>query len=474
VRLPGRFLAAEDEFFKAVGYRMELNARAYRQAVQEGLEGERFAARVQEIINNPPEDLRLAAVDAARYQTFTKPLGEAGTAFTRSLNKMPVSRFIMPFIRTPVNIMKYVGERTPLAPISGAVRQEIRAGGARRDLALAKIGLGSMLMATFADMASSGLISGNGPTDRELRASKLRTGWKPYSVKMGDQWVAFNRLDPIGATLGISADLAHILGQAEEADADEIAAAAVMAVSQNIVSKTYMSGVADVMEVFASVSPEAGASAGERWLRRLAGTLIPAGVAQTTRVLDPTLRQTTSMVEAIRARIPGLSDELPPRLNLWGAPIELTGGVGPDIMSPLWSSPLLHSPADEEMVRLGMGVSMPRRTIGPPGFGVEMTPQEYNALVKLAGNDLKVDGMGARETIEALVTGKHDSSFEYQQATDGPDGGKAVAIAGILRAFRELAKGELLNPDSPHYQEELANKVRDAQLQRGINLGVQQ
>ena len=37
VRLPGRFLTAEDEFFKAVGYRMELHARAFRKASDEGL-----------------------------------------------------------------------------------------------------------------------------------------------------------------------------------------------------------------------------------------------------------------------------------------------------------------------------------------------------------------------------------------------------------------------------------------------------
>lgn len=32
IRLPGRFLGAEDEFYKAIGYRMELHAQAYRQA----------------------------------------------------------------------------------------------------------------------------------------------------------------------------------------------------------------------------------------------------------------------------------------------------------------------------------------------------------------------------------------------------------------------------------------------------------
>ena len=78
VRLPGRALLAGDELFKSVGYRMELNARAFRQAASEGLEGDDMARRIDEIIRNPPEDVRLASIDAGRYQTFTKPLGEGG------------------------------------------------------------------------------------------------------------------------------------------------------------------------------------------------------------------------------------------------------------------------------------------------------------------------------------------------------------------------------------------------------------
>ena len=77
-RLPGRFLLAEDAFFKAVGYRMELHAQAYRQAYQEGLDEKAAGKRILEIIENPPENIKYKAVDASRYQTFTNQL--TGTA----------------------------------------------------------------------------------------------------------------------------------------------------------------------------------------------------------------------------------------------------------------------------------------------------------------------------------------------------------------------------------------------------------
>jgi len=134
IRTPGKLLVAEDDFFKSVGYRMELNARAYRRAtLEEGLKGKAASVRMNEIINNPQElapDLHLAAVDASRYQTFTKPLGEGGKAVQTFLNNHPMGRVIIPFVRTPTNILKFTGERTPLAFISKSVRNEISAGGA--------------------------------------------------------------------------------------------------------------------------------------------------------------------------------------------------------------------------------------------------------------------------------------------------------------------------------------------------------
>jgi len=145
IRIPGRALMGEDEFFKAIGYRMELNQLAARQALKEGLSGRALANRVVEIKRNPPESLQLQALDAARYQTFTKPLGPAGQAISRVANTHPALRLIAPFIRTPTNILKFAGERTPLALLSKNVRAEIAKGGASRDAALAKIATVSMI-----------------------------------------------------------------------------------------------------------------------------------------------------------------------------------------------------------------------------------------------------------------------------------------------------------------------------------------
>jgi hypothetical protein len=168
VRSPGRLLTASDEFFKATGYRMELNAHAVRTIQREGLAGEAAAKRYQEIMTNPPENIKLAAIDFSRQSTFTNSLADTKIQSVGRLGKVAedarraggalggVSQVIIPFVRTPTSIMSYTLERTPLAFASRNIRADIAAGGPARDLALAKIATGSMIMAATVPFVASG------------------------------------------------------------------------------------------------------------------------------------------------------------------------------------------------------------------------------------------------------------------------------------------------------------------------------
>jgi len=433
VRVPGRALMAEDEFFKAIGYRMELRARAFRQAGSEGLKGQKAAERIQEIINNPPDDIHLAAIDASRYQTFTREVTGLARHLQRAAVENPALRLVVPFIRTPVNIMKFaMVERTPLGLLSKAIRADIKAGGARRDLALARVSLGSAIMAGAATMAAEGHITGGGPSDPKMKSLLYDTGWQPYSIKIGGKYYSYARLEPAGMLLGVAADYAEIAGQAEEMETDELASAMVMAISKNVTSKTWLRGVSELLNVMSDPDRY-----GERYVERFVGTVVPTGVAQVERVVDPELRQANSMLDQIRSRIPGYSDDLPPRRNLWGEPIILSGGLGPDIVSPVYTSEKKEAPVSEEMIRLQLPLSMPSRV----AHGVELAPEQYDRYLVLAGNEAKHPrtNLGLKETLEQLI-----ESPEYQRQSDGPDGGKASMILTHVYAFRAMARDMLL------------------------------
>ena len=452
VRVPGRLLTAGDEFFKSVGYRMELYSQAYRQAFNEGLRDEAAAKRVVQIIENPPENIKQAAVDASRYQTFTNQLGKTGKAVEQVRNNIPYARVVMPFVRTPVNIMSYTFERTPLAPLSGAFREEIAAGGARRDLAMGKLIAGSMVMAVSADLVLSGSVTGAGPTNPNMRNIMRATGWQPYSLKVGDKYYAYNRLDPVGALLGLSADVTEIIGQTSEAEASQLATAAALSVAQNMASKTYMSGVTDFFDAFfgASTDPEAKNYKLDRYLQRMASSIIPASVANIERTLNPELSATYGYLDRIKSRIPGYSEDLPPRRNIFGEPIVLEGGIGPDIMSPIYESTVKDDPVADEMVRQQVAVGMPRRQIQ----GIELDAQQYDRYVLL------YSGIEAQMSLKKQLRAMFDTR-SYKNATDGPEGGKALMIKSVFTAYRDMAQQQMLAED-----DQLTNQITLAQEQR--------
>jgi len=438
VRIPGRLLTAGDELFKTMGYRMELNAQAYRTGYNEGLRGDDLAKRMADIIANPPDNIHITAVDAGRYQTFTRELGAAGKAVEQVRSKVPGARVILPFIRTPSNIIKFVGERTPLAPLSKAVRAEFAAGGARRDMALAKIATGSALMAASADFALSGDITGAGPTNHQMRNILRETGWQPYSIKINDNYFSYSRLDSVGAFIGLSADIAEISGQTGEFNALDLSTAAIISTSQNVTSKTYLRGVTEFFDVMASASadPEANNKRAQRWITRLAGTVIPSGVAVLERTLSPELEATYGIIDKIKSRLPGFSDDLPPRRNIYGDPIVLQGGLGPDIMSPIYTSTKKDDPVSNEIVKQQTLLRMPMMNIN----GVELSPTQYDRYILL------YSGKDNRFTKEVKLKTKLNEIFrtaQYRNATDGQDGGKSLFIRTIFASYRDAAKAQM-------------------------------
>lgn len=464
INLPTRALSASDEFFKTIGYRMELHALALRQATQEAngglIEQGALKSRIAEIISNPPASVRLAAIDQATYQTFTKTPGELAKLIQKAKGQYPALNVILPFVRTPANIMTYTFERTPLAVLQKQFRADIAAGGARRDLAMARMATGTTIMMIGADMAMSGQITGKGPSNQAERQALERTGWQPYSLNVDGRYYAYNRLDPIGMTLGLSADMVDILanddyGVEKEKNAEEVAVAVAMSIANNAMSKTYLSGVSDLMNAMSDPQRY-----GESFFQRLAGSAVPTGMAEVARGVDPYMREANSMVEAMMKRTPGLSDGLPVRRNLWGDPIGYQSGMGImyDAFSPIYSKAKKPSAIDEEILRNEMNITMPDKKTGFDGVTVnlEKYPGAYSRFVQLAGNDLKHPAwnLGARDFLNRVVSGKHEMSQVYSMRSDGPDGGKYFYVRDVIEQYREFAKAQLLK-ECPQIKDEI-------------------
>jgi hypothetical protein len=471
VKLPGSALEAEDFLFKSLNYRMELHAQALRQATREvqagAIPAERLKERMATLISDPPEHIRLDATEAALVNTFTSRPGWFGQSVMRTVSQGPALRIIMPFVRTPVNLFRFTAERSPAAPLVRQWRADIAAGGARRDLALARLATGTAIMMVALDMAQNGLITGRAPSSPGEREMFFRDGKKEYAVKMGDRWVQVSRMDPLGTTLGIAGDLAATFAGDFDEDYDEDASravtAAIFAAAYNATSKTYLSGLSGLMR-----GAIYGGEAAENEIKSFVGTLVPTVGAEVARALDPVLRDAADLTDGLVRRTPWASEHLPKQRDLWGREVSLQSGLGQayDVLSPAYSSREDAAPIDRELRALGYFPSKPgRRVVFPAGWndtvGIDLRsfdPQLYWRYVELAGNGLKhpVWDLGLFDLANQIVTGKHDLTEAYRAR---PADRRAAFWQNLIADYRDRARKQLID-ESPELRREIAERHR--------------
>ncbi len=455
-RAPGRLLGSSDEFFKSIGYRAEVHAQATRQVSQEVSQGilskENMAARLKELTENPPENIRIEAVNAAKYTTFANKPNETLERIASSLQNVPViGRLLIPFKNTPINILTYSMERTPLAPLSQAFRADLQAGGARASLALSKMATGTTMMATAMDLALSGQMTGAGPSEPSQKALFLRSGKQPYSYKVGDKWVAYSRLDPIGMTLGYAADIAESMVAAgeeiDQEDFEKVFLGSVFSISKNVLSKSYMKSMSNFFQAVAD--PDRNA---ESFAKLISGSIVPAGVNALVKTgipgvveADPNLRVADDMIQNLRKRIPGLSQDLPLYRDVWGRTVNTSSDLGKayDLFSPVYIRRENPEPVDSELLRLNYFPQMPQRKMSISHVEVELSSKEFSRFMELAGNEYKHPAwnMGAKDFMNSLVTGKNSLSPVYEML---PDDKKSAMIEEWISKYRDGAKRQLL------------------------------
>jgi hypothetical protein len=471
-----RTLVASDEMSKLLARRMQIHAVALRTAKKAGLKGDALTDEVTRLVTEPEDWLMKEAVDFSEYVTFQDKMGEASRGMMLVRNSTPFGRYIIPFIRTPANILKFGIARTPIAGITPTFWRDVMKPGAQRDLALAKMGLGTLVSATMATLMIEDKLTGSPPNDRGMRATWDRQGKLPYAVRIGDRWYQYNQLEPMGLALGLAADVAQLmdrsdqmrglasdpdrlhaayqklidkgykpedatrfLERAEEQGAkgfDQIPGMIVTLLQYNLLEKSYLSSMSDLFEVVNAPSAEQKGAAANQFISRLAASFIPGDstLRWVERIVDPELREARGIVDAAMAMTPGLSDDLPPMVNLWGDP-----RISAVAYLPFGTKPAVDSPIDQEFERIGYSPNMPQKIIR----GAKLTPSEYVEYVALAGNELKIKGLGLKDTLDAIVTGRHPKSRAYRNGSDGPDGGKVTLLQKEIRAFRKAAGNEM-------------------------------
>lgn len=494
VRLPGRFLMSADEFNKSIGRKMEQRAQAYRLSqidIENGKTAKEAAETYADVMDGKIESANDAMNDFASTITFTKELGDAGQAIQQAARRVPGMWLIMPFIRTPANIMKEFGRRSPLAlAMPKAFWGEIAAGGARRDLALAKLSTGSAAMTFGAYLSGQGILTGGGPSDNKMRKAWLEK-YQPYSINMKQllgearfkelgldkEWYPYGRLEPIGTLLGIAADVVEFRQWAPREMADEaspaLTARAVGAVMMNLSEKTYLTGLASLAAAYQD--PE---RYGESFVARTAGSMMPFSsiVRDIESAIDPTRRITKrdpsetnplvgefyAVLNEYKSRTPGLSNDLPPRLNFWGEEVKQYEGPWVNAFNAFAPKKDKAQPIDDELIRLRYPIAEPSAQID----GVRLTPQQHYTLVK-AMNEIAVPTPEGEKTMRGYMNWLVKSAT--YQAILG-DERKTDVIKAVRNKFVDAARAMMLTPGEKHFDADLFAKITAAKARESAGL----
>jgi hypothetical protein len=482
IRVPGRVLTAADEFARITAYRAYVRAKSLRIGREQGLSGAALESRVAEDLRGAidPETGIATLPEALRYAevpTMSAPLGKEtlGGGFQTFVNNHVEARFIAPFVKASVNIFRYVHKSIPfLNKLNAEVRATLAQGGEEATILRTRSYVAGSIYAFGLYQASAGNLTGRGPSDPDLRRMWLKNH-QPYSIRVGGKWISYARLDPLATPLGLISDLSTIIHESNDkaVEPTDMAYATVSALFYNLSSKSYLSGITQFAEAWGSNDPHATA----RWMQNfLANALVPQAVNSLNP--DDVYRDVQSMADAVIARIPGWSQTLDPKFDIFGEPqMKVPGLLN---RNQILTAKDTGRSVEDDLLALGHGLS----PLSPKIEGGLINLQDRHAFDNGTGKSPFIRMMelirrpangdqSLREAMNELVR-----SSTWQQASDGtslfPGGERWIRAAALKNKYESRALRQVMD-EYP----KLMNQMRAVRRMRGAAItsgesGVQQ
>ncbi len=442
-RIPGRSVAAIHSFFRSVGYSMNKSALAYRTAAEEGLTGTAFDSRVGEIWQDPSLAVMEAstgqtAQEAARFEATQQTLMGQGGEMVKALGHLTNAtvdlpfigeisplKFVDPFVHIGANIIKQaIVQRTPVGVLSAEIRADLmgKNGNIAQDMAAARMLAGTSLALLFGGLAMQGYASGSGPKEPAKQAMWKLAGNQAHSVRIGDVWYDVHRLGPMGMLMGMAADMYEVGHDAEKGEYMTAAAHLQHALTQNILDESFMRGPADLIKAI-----EDPGRYGESYIRNFLSSFVPfsVGIAQQARSMDPYSRQARTVIDAMKAKIPGLSETLFPRRDIWGDEMQNPEALGARGLTAIWERQVSSDPVNRAMLDLGIAPAKVERKIR----NVDLTDQQYDDYARIAGRMAKI-------RLDTIVKSPDYGAW--------PNHVKQAVIQETIRQSRESARGMVM------------------------------
>ena len=511
VNIPTRFLNSEDEFFKQINYR----ARMYSIAVQKALADNasktkkvgsnlktkkpitEFEAKVEQYFREGFDETNTIGInpDALKYAqeaTFTQELFGVFDKIQNIANNYPYVRQIIPFVKTPINLMMAIVDRTPLGFARKQFRDDFfgRSGNLYRTAQVrGQIATGFALITYANYLASTGQITGSTslPSDAPIQSKGLKDlnrnlGFQPYSLRTFNEetgkyeYYAFGRLDPFGAFLGLVADfhtfnnkltqdelarvgnsmLLTLYRQGEDVSGQlgtgtklaNYAKAGWSAFTRNVFSKTYLKGLTESLQVLTSDDPDRYG----RLINAKFGSFYPNIFSKL--VNDPYYRDARTLLDEAKKRT-GLG-YVQKKYDFRGNAYKIEGSdeqrLFNGVFNPFTYSEQKIDPVAEEIIRLGVNVpNVSQYYNGAIDLTLFQNKKGTNAYDRL--NEILNEVTIGNKTLDQQLNDLINSDL-YKNNLSDPiivdenvknNGGKVREIRKLITRYHKLAEVELLN-----------------------------
>lgn len=502
-----RLMGCTDEFITQLNYRASLKARALQTAEKGaeklGLKGEARDKYLKEISNDifnkgfttegKPTDIQLYKESreivyqeslSGNYYDYTTGKNtklreqtlamKTAEALQASIVKVPALKFFFPFVRTSTNIMQQALDHNALyAILSPSQRRLITSETREGNLAKAQLITGMMSYGFGLTCAMSGLVTGAAPSDPETKEALYKTGWKPYSIRIGNKYYSYKGYEPLQTVLGFPADMFALMqgytlnNNSEEPVIAYAKAGAKMFINNFMDKATFRASTSQISNIMNAIE-----TGDENLINTALGQFsrgfMPMVSLGTTvgNMLDPAQSKPSTYGEALWNKYfftGALGDY---KRNVWGERqdqyhlLYTTASVSDD------------SPEDLELLRLaelGWSVSelSPRDNSTKSNYKDYKSDSTHRSLYDLmleTQSTITIDGKTLRESVAELI-----DSEDYQLALDGIDieeqgmtSTKVNQIKAIFKLYKDAAKEQVIREYGDTYYDKNGNTLKEA------------
>lgn len=404
---------------------------------------------------------RQYAITEAQKATF-RDASRVANALSRAEKKNAATRVliggVIPFKKTPINVLKRGVEYSPVGLIKGTtdlltkVRDnKMSASQAIDEISAGTVGTGLAVLGYW--LGSMGIVSLGGSDDEKERGFDALQGKQNYALNIGGKSYTIDWLSPAAMPFFVGAEFQKLLEEGSDlASKDGIEA--VSKILDPVLEMSFMDGVQDTLK--SAAYGEFGGPLANIVVSPFVNypsQFIPSVLGGVARTVDPVRRSyyadknnnvfTNSMQKSFQkavAKIPYFSQTLEPYVDQWGREEvndSVFGRLVENFVSPGYYSEENITAVDEEIERLYAQTG--EKTVLPAYAPDDVTQdnKKYNMTAKEHTQYAKTKGKTAFNTINALL-----NTPDYKAADDTE---KLKFIEDAYKYANQVAKKELLS-----------------------------